>query len=44
MEIQRLLARQVGQDDLEDYCANKGISWFTIPTRAHHFGELWEAH
>jgi len=26
MEIQRLLARQVGQDDLEDYCANKGIS------------------
>ena len=43
MEIQRLLARQAGQDDLEDYCANKGISWVTIPTRAPHFSGLWEA-
>ena len=43
MELQRLLARQVGQDDLEDYCANKGISWVTIPTRAPHFVGLWEA-
>ena len=40
MEVQRLLARQVGQDDLEDYCANKGISWVTIPTRAPHLGGL----
>ena len=40
MERQRSLARQVGQDDLENYCANKGISWVTIPTRAPHFGGL----
>ena len=43
MEIHCLLARQVGQDDFEDYCAIKGISWVTIPTRAPHFGGLWEA-
>ena len=43
MEIRRLLARQIGQDVLEDYCANKGISWVKIPTRAAHFGGLWEA-
>ena len=43
MEIQRSLARQAGQDDLEDYCANIGISWVKIPTRAPHFGGLWEA-
>ena len=43
MEIQHLLARQVEQDDLENYCANKGFSVVTIPTRAPHFGGLWEA-
>ena len=40
MEIQRL---QVRQDNLEDYCANKGISRVTLPTSARHFGGLWEA-
>ena len=43
MKIQRLLAGQVGQDDFEIYCANKGISWVTIPTRVPHFDGLWEA-
>ena len=43
LEIQRLLARQVVQGDLEDSCANKGISWVTIPTRSPHFGGLREA-
>ena len=43
MEIQRLLARQVGQDDLKNFCANKGISWVTIPTCGPHFGGLSEA-
>ena len=43
MELQRLLARQSGQDDSEDFCANKVILWVTIPTRFPHFGGLWEA-
>ncbi len=43
LKIQQLFAPQDSYNEIDNYCADKGISCVTIPTRAPHFGGLWEA-
>ena len=43
LKVQELLNREKQENSIINFINNQGIEWVTIPTKAPHFGGLWEA-
>ena len=43
LKVQELLYREKQENSVVNFINNQGFEWVAIPTKAPHFGGLWEA-
>ena len=42
-KVQSLFSKDTNENSIKNYINSRGMEWITIPSRAPHFGGLWEA-